>query len=110
MSVRATFLGLLSLACAAGWCAANSAELHTLKGDVLKGELENITDKEITLKQDGKSLATPLAEVLRIDFPAGAPVKLEGKYSDVELVDGSKIHCKEWTIKKNQVELTTMAD
>src|SRR5581483_10119414 len=104
MSVRAAFLILCSLACAAGWCAEpakNSAELHTLKGDVLKGELETITDKEIVLKQDGKPSVTPLAEVLRIDFPAVAPVKLEGKYSDVELVDGSKIHCKEWTIKKN---------
>ncbi len=112
MSVRAAFLILCSLACAAGWCAEpakNSAELHTLKGDVLKGELETITDKEIVLKQDGKPSVTPLAEVLRIDFPAVAPVKLEGKYSDVELVDGSKIHCKEWTIKKNQAELTTMA-
>lgn len=112
MRVRAAFLALFSLACAAGWCAEpskNSAQLHTLKGEILKGELENVTDKEIVLKQDGKSLATPLAEVLRIDFPAVAPVKLEGKYSDVELVDGSRIHCKEWTIKANQAELTTLA-
>jgi hypothetical protein len=112
MSVRAAFLALLFLACAAGWCAETAktgAELHTLKGGVLKGELENITDKEIVLKQSGKPSVTPLPEVLRIEFPAITPVKLEGKYSDVELVDGSRIHCKEWTIKKNQAELTTMA-
>jgi hypothetical protein len=109
MSVRVVFFALLSLAGAAGWCSAKSAELHTLKGNVLKGDLQNITDKEIVLEQNGKSSVTPLAEVLRIDFPAVAPVKLEGKYSDVELVDGSRIHCKEWTIKAKQVELTTMA-
>ncbi|SRR5579875_759614 len=109
MPVRATFLALLSLVGAAGWCAANNAELHTLKGNILKGELENITDKEIVLRQNGKSSATPLAEVLKLDFPAVAPVKLEGTYSDIELTDGSRLHCKEWTIKAKQVELTTLA-
>jgi hypothetical protein len=111
MSFRVAFLALF-LCVLTVWSAEpanNSAELHTLKGEVLKGEVEAITDKEIVLKQDGKSSVTPLPEVLRIDFPAVAPVKLEGKYSDVELTDGSRIHCKEWTIKKNQAELTTMA-
>jgi hypothetical protein len=109
MSIRVAFLALLSFAGATGWCAANGAELHTLKGDVLKGELENITDKEIVLKQNGKSSATPLAEVLKLEFPQPSPVKLEGKYSDVELTDGSRLHCKEWTIKAKDVELTMMA-
>jgi hypothetical protein len=112
MSLRAAFLALL-LSVAAVWSAEplsskTVAELHTLKGEVQKGQLESITDKEIVLKQDGKSLTTPLAEVLKVDFPAVAPVKLEGNYSDVELTDGSKIHCKEWTIKANQAVLTTM--
>ncbi|HEY7327454.1 MAG TPA: NPCBM/NEW2 domain-containing protein [Gemmataceae bacterium] len=113
MSLRAAFLTLLLSVAAV--CSAepvsskNVAELHTLKGEVHKGELESITDKEIVLKLDGKSLTTPLADVLKIDFPAVAPIKLEGNYSDVELTDGSKIHCKEWTIKANQAMLTTMA-
>ena len=47
--------------------------------------------------------------MLKLDFPAIAPVKLEGKYSDIELTDGSRLHCKEWTIKAKQVELKTMA-
>jgi hypothetical protein len=109
MSVRAAVPTFLFLACIAGWHATNAAELHTLKGDVLKGELENITDKEIVLKQNGKASVIPLTEVLKLDFPAVTPVKLEGKYSAVELTDGSRLHCKEWTIKTKQVELTTMA-
>jgi hypothetical protein len=110
MRVWAAFLALLFFACAAGWSAASNAELHTLKGTVLKGELENITDKEIILKQDGKSTTTPLTDVLKLDFPAIAPVPLKGKYSAIELIDGTRLHCKEWTIKGNQVELKTMAD
>ena len=105
MRVWAAFLALLCLA-----CAASSAELHTLKGNVLKGELEKVTDKEIVLKQDGKSTAIPLAEVLKLDFPAVVPIPLKGKYSAVELTDGSRLHCKEWSIKAKQVELTTLAD
>jgi hypothetical protein len=109
MSVRVAFLLLLSFVGAANGYTANGVELHTLKGDVFKGELENVTDKEIILKQNGVSLVMPLAEVLKLDFPAVSPVKLEGRYSDVELVDGSRLHCKEWTIKAKQLELTTMA-
>jgi hypothetical protein len=114
MSRRVAFLALF-LSVATAWCtepepAKSSAELHTLKGEVLKGDLESITDKEIVLKQNGKPLTTPMAEVLKIDFPAVAPVKLEGHYSDVELTDGSRIHCKAWTIKSNNAVLTTMAD
>lgn len=71
--------------------------------------MQNITDTEIVLKQDGKSVATPLPQVLRLDFPAVEPVNLAGPYSDVELTDGSRIHCTEWTIKAKQVELKTMA-
>jgi hypothetical protein len=113
MSVRVAFLALFSCVLTV-WGAEpapvkDRAELHTLKGEIQKGELENITDKEIVLKQDGKSSATPLAEVLKIDFPAVALAKLEGKYSVVELTDGSQIHCTEWTIKANQVELTMLA-
>ena len=113
MRVRVALLALCFVAVAA-WCAEptpakNIAKLHTLKGDVLKGDLESITDKQIVVKQGGKSAVTPLDQVLKLDFPAVAPVKLEGKYAEVELIDGSLLHCKEWTIKEKQVELKTMS-
>jgi hypothetical protein len=113
MRVRTAFLALC-LSALTAWCdepapSKTTAELHTLKGDVLKGELEKITDKEIVLKMDGKPVATPLPETLKLDFPAVSPVKLEGNYSDIELTDGTRLHCKEWTIKAKQVELKTLA-
>lgn len=105
MRVRAALLALLL-----GFSAAPAAELHTLKGDVLKGELQSITDKEIVLSDGGKRIATPLADVLKLEFPAVTPAKIEGsKYADVELTDGSLFHCKEWSIKDKQVELKTLA-
>lgn len=114
MHVRTAFVALLFLVGAVGLCAepapaGNSAELHTLKGDILKGELENITDKEIVLKKDGKPTTTPLPDVLKLDFPTVTPIKLEGKYSAIELTDGSRLLCKEWSIKAKQMELKTLA-
>jgi hypothetical protein len=114
MPVRVALLAL-SFSLLPAWCdepapPKTNAELHTLKGNVLKGELETITDKEIVLKDGGKSVTTPLPDVIKLEFPAVTTVnKLEGKYSDVELIDGSLLHCKEWTIKGKQVELKTLA-
>jgi hypothetical protein len=75
------------------WCAESpsdksAVELHTLKGDILKGDLADITDKEITLQQSGKPVVIPLSQALRLDFTANTPIKLDGTYSDAELTDG----------------------
>jgi hypothetical protein len=86
-----------------------SAELHTLKGDVLKGDLDSITDKEIVLVQGEKRVATPLAQVLKLEFFGVAPVRLPGEFADVELTDGSLFHCKQWSVKGDRVELKTLA-
>jgi len=106
MPVRAALLALF-LCVSTGWCA----ELHTLKGDIVKGELDSITNTEIVLTEGAKRVATPLAQVLKIDFtnPAVPPVKLPEQYSDVELTDGSLFHCKEFSVKDKQVELKTLA-
>jgi hypothetical protein len=105
MRVSAVVLTLV-LSAAPAWCA----ELHTLKGDIVKGELESITDKEIVLTEGTRRVVTPLAQVLRIDFAApAAPAKPPEQYSDVELTDGSVFHCKEFTIKEKHVELKTLA-
>jgi len=111
MRVRVALLALCFVAwtiCPAQTPAPSKAELHTLKGDVLKGDVVDITPKEIILKTGSAPVATPVAQVLKLDFPVN-PVKLEGKFSDVELTDGSLFHCKEWTIKEKQVELKTLA-
>ncbi|HTU23338.1 MAG TPA: NPCBM/NEW2 domain-containing protein [Gemmataceae bacterium] len=114
MHVRVAFLAL-SFSVLTAWSAEPTAgksvaKLYTLKGESLEGDLANITDKEIVLQVGGRSVATPLPEILNLVFPAVTPIKqLEGTYSDIELTDGSRLHCKEWTIKAKQVQLKTMA-
>jgi hypothetical protein len=104
MPVRGALLSLLLTAFAAG-----AAELHTVKGEKISGELVRITDKEIVLKEGDKEVVTPAVQVLFLDFPGNAPVKLEDKYSDVELTDGTLLHCKEVLIKGKQVEMRTLS-
>lgn len=109
-SLLALFLSASSLLLAAEADAPKGeAVLHTLKGDSIKGTVENITDKEIVLNRNSMRVSTPLAQVLKIDFPTAAVAKTSEKYADVELNDGSLLHCKEWAIKEKQVELKTLA-
>jgi len=104
MPLCRTLLALL--ACAS---VGLGAELRTLKGDVRKGEVKSITAKEVVLSADGKDVITPLAEVLQIDYaPAGKP-PADAKWADVELTDGTLLHCGAFAIKGKQVELKLLA-
>jgi hypothetical protein len=103
MPVRGAFLALLL-----GALAAHAAELQTLKGEKLTGDVVRITDKEIVLTRGGKEVRTPVAGVLHLDFP-NAKVRLEDKYADVELTDGTLLHCKEFVLKGKQAVLRTLA-
>src|SRR5271166_592435 len=90
MPVRGALLALLLTG-----LALPAAELHTLKGDKITGDLVRVTDKEIVLIQDGKEVATPVVGVLQLEFPGNSPARLDEKYVDVELTDGTLLHCKE---------------
>jgi hypothetical protein len=103
--MRARGISLLLFLCVS---TAPAAELHTLKGEVLKGDVQGINDKEIVLAVGGKRVATPLPQVLKIDFSAKKE-RLEEKYSDVELNDGTLLHCKDVAIKGKQIKLQTLA-
>jgi hypothetical protein len=88
--------------------AARAAELRTLKGESIAGEIVSITDKEVIVLRGGERVVTPLAGVLQIDYnPAG---KLPaGSFVDVELTDGSLLHCSAFSIKGKDIELTLAA-
>jgi hypothetical protein len=104
MPVRRVLLALLvcGLPCRA-------AELRTLKGETVTGDLVSINDKEIVLAKGAERVATPLAQVLQVDFgPAGKPPA--GPYTDVELTDGSLLHCHAFAIKGKDVELQLLPD
>jgi hypothetical protein len=101
------FRALVALALFAS--AGYGAEVALLKGEVLKGEVVRITDKEVVLKEGDKETRKAIAEVLRIDL-RDVPKRPAGKVcSQVELTDGSLVYASKWWIKKKTFEMTLLA-
>jgi NPCBM/NEW2 domain len=96
-------LAALLLFAAVGLCPAPAADLRPLQGDTVKGEVVSVSAREIVMKADGKEVTTPVDQVLQLDFaPPGKPPK--EKYVDVELTDGSLLHCGQVALRGKQVE------
>lgn len=93
-------VALFSLATAPG------AELKTLSGKTLKGDLVVITDMEIFLREGMKEVKVPLEDVLHIDLQPTIPLPGTARYTLVELTDGSQLQCSQFSLKKQHVELT----
>ena len=95
--------GLLALlVCAA---VSPAAELHTLANKHLTGDLVSVSDKEIVLRVAASEVKTSVGEVLQIDLQRDAPLASGTKYADIELIDGSLLHCSKFTIKGRDIEV-----
>jgi len=89
---------------------ARAAELRTLKNETLKGELVAASDKEIVFDRGGDKLTLPLREVLNIDLNPLARVPPDAKYADVDLTDGTLLHCKDVKLGPKTVDVTLLDD
>jgi hypothetical protein len=88
--------------------AAPAAELRTLKGETITGDLVAASAKEIVLQKGGERVVTPVEQVLQIDFGQPARLPAEAKFTDVELTDGTLLHCSEFALKGQEVTLTLL--
>lgn len=91
-----------------GFSAAHGGELRNLKGETVTGELVSVSDKEIVFSKGGAKITVPTRDVVSIDLGQGGRIPSGSKYIDVELVDGSMLHCLNFEIKGKQVELTLL--
>jgi NPCBM/NEW2 domain len=103
MSYRGLLVALLLTA-----APASGAELRTLKGESIAGEIVSITDKEIVVLRGGERVSTPLTQVLQIDYLPAGTLPAE-PFIDVELTDGSLLHCASYSIKGKEIELSLAA-
>src|SRR5206468_2919662 len=95
MPVGRTLLALFLFA-----AVSVAADLRTLDGKTISGDVMQLTDKEIVLRSAGKEVVTPIEQVLVLELGAAAPAKLTGvKFLDVELTDGSLLHCSQVSFK-----------
>jgi hypothetical protein len=98
---------LVLVVCAAAALAAEPPELRPLKGEKFKGDLVGLNDKEIVLRVNGKTVATPVEATLQLSFRA--PVNPNGPYSQVELTDGSVLRCSAVGFKGKDAVLTLVS-
>jgi hypothetical protein len=84
-----------------------AAELNTLKGQKLTGDLVSADDQVIVIKTANGLVSTPVMEALQLTL-SPATAKMPDKYIDVELIDGSLFHCSAFTFKGKTIVLTVL--
>jgi hypothetical protein len=106
MPIRTTFVVVL-LSAATAWAAV---ELRPLAGEPISGDLISLNDKEVVLKVDGKPTPKPVKEILQVEIvaPPKDPGK-DAKYTDVELIDGTLLHCDQVTFKGKDVSIKLLS-
>jgi hypothetical protein len=105
MSLPRTLLALVLLA-----PAAAAADLTTLDGKKLTGEIVGISGNELTFKSpagEEKLLVTTINSVVVGPAPRG--LETGKKYTTVELIDGTLFRCSEITIKGDSAELKLLS-
>lgn len=103
MPYRLATLAFLLLA-----SVASAADLTTLEGKTITGELVRVTDKEIVVRADGKEVVTPVDQVLALDLKQPGKVN-STNYLNVELVDGTTLACGQFTPKEKTAYLTLVS-
>jgi hypothetical protein len=108
MPVRRTCLALLL--CVATLRADEGTgvkvEMRTIKGDIHTGELVSVSPAEVVVnKADGK-VTVPTAQILLLDFPQDDKPAPPEKFLDVELVDGTVLHCASVAFKGKELKMT----
>jgi hypothetical protein len=103
MSVRA----LLVLVSLAGSVVA--ADVQTLSGKKLTGEIVGLDKHALILKSSDGEIRHPVSDVLLITLATGNQPP-PGPFADIELVDGSVLHCTKLALKPQAVEVTVAPD
>jgi hypothetical protein len=91
---------------------ADPPRLHTLTDTPVSGELVGVNAKSVIFKVAGNKVETPLDQVLSVDIapaPKAPPAEKDAEYIDVELTDGTLLHCGQFAIKGKEVQLTLLS-
>jgi NPCBM/NEW2 domain len=89
--------------------AAGAAELKTLKGQLVKGDLVGVSGKEIVLEADGKKVSTPVDQAVLLKLRDGFdPLGADTKYCEVELLDSTVLRCAKVELKGKDAKLVLL--
>jgi len=90
--------------------AASAAELKTLKGEVVKGEVVSVTAKEIVFDVAGTEKTFALSQIATLDFSAAPKMAADAAYHDIELTDGTILHCSDIQFKGTEFTAKLLGD
>ena len=102
MPVRRTLFAVLLCA-----TACSAAELRNLKQETITGDLVGISEKEIVINAPTGKVTTPVDQVLTLSFGQQLGALPAVPWVDVELTDGTVLHCasSRWSRIKATVTL-----
>jgi hypothetical protein len=109
MQHRKTTIGRLLSAvmlALAGWALSlSAAEVITLDGKKLTGDLVTVEKERLTLRVGQTQVQIPNNSILSVELGRAVPALPKGtKYHEVELTDGSTLRVSRFSIKQRQVE------
>ncbi len=84
--------------------AADAVKLRTLANKTVAGQLVELSTKGAVIQTTSGTTRVALPQILDMDFGV-SPETLPEKYTDVELTDGSLVHCSSFAMHGPQVEL-----
>lgn len=83
-----------------------AAELRTLAGATIAGDLVSLDAKGITIKTATDQIMMPLDQVLDVELNKVGSAAGMARYTEVELTDGTLLRCSQVVIKGQQAELS----
>ncbi len=95
----------LLFAAAVAPAAETQVVLRTLDGRSTAGAIVSLSATGVVIKAEGQEKTVPVEQVLEIDFPTAAKPPTAAKYIDVELTDGSLLHCNRVGFRGKDVEV-----
>jgi hypothetical protein len=108
ISMSAASALLAALLLSAG--SETQAQLQTLSGKKLAGDLVGLDRQTVILRTADGDVRHPVADLLQVDLPPAADVPPKGGYTDVELTDGTVLHCGRVLLKAKKAELVVLPD
>src|SRR5262245_13840714 len=89
--------------------AGVAAEITPVVGDVIKGEIVKVDDKEVVFTQGDKKVTRPIKQILKIDYRDVGKLPTDKPYAILELTDGTQLTCSAVLLKKRDFEVTLLA-
>jgi hypothetical protein len=89
--------------------AGEAVTLRTLPGSTVEGSLISLSGKEVVIDVKGSPKTTPAADMLDLAFPNNVPALIDSAYGDLELVDGTIVHCSQFGTRGDRAEIKLLS-